>query len=136
MKKIWENNNKSQEEELSESCGSPWVLVLLFLRALLRLADVLRGAATLRLLVVTALIEDAGQIGSVNLPELLIVIESGAQVPVFTWFITNKQQNRRTFWEYANALASMSSSTFWFPLAGQTEKLSFYIYITIYIYIY
>ncbi len=44
----------------------------------------LRGAATLRLLVVTALIEDAGQIGSVNLPELLIVIESGAQVPVFT----------------------------------------------------
>ncbi len=59
-------------------------VVLLFLRALLRLADVLRGAATLRLLVVTALIEDAGQIGSVNLPELLIVIESGAQVPVFT----------------------------------------------------
>ncbi len=58
--------------------------VLLFLRALLRLADVLRGAATLRLLVVTALIEDAGQIGSVNLPELLIVIESGTQVPVFT----------------------------------------------------
>lgn len=59
-------------------------VVLLFLRALLRLADVLRGAATLRLLVVMALIEDVGQVGSVNLPELLIVIESSAQVPVFT----------------------------------------------------
>lgn len=63
-------------------------VVLLFLGALLRL-DVLRGAATLRLLVVMALIEDVGQVGSVNLPELLIVIESGAQVPVFTWSTTN-----------------------------------------------
>lgn len=56
----------------------------MFLGALLRLADVLRGAATFRLLVETALIEDVGQVGRVDLPELLIVIESGAQVPVFT----------------------------------------------------
>lgn len=59
-------------------------VVLLFLGALLSLADVLWGAATLRLLVVTALIEDVGQVGRVDLPELLIIIESGAQVPVFT----------------------------------------------------
>lgn len=60
-------------------------VVLLFLEALLRFADVLRGAASLRLLVVTALIEDVGQVGSVDLPELLIVIQSSAQVPVFTY---------------------------------------------------
>lgn len=60
-------------------------VLLLPLQALLQLVEVLGGSTALWLLVVTALVKYLGQVGSVDLPQLLIVTQSSAQVPVFTF---------------------------------------------------
>lgn len=59
--------------------------VLLLLRTQpVDLADMGGCVTRLWLLVVAALIENLRQVGSVDLPELLIIIESCTEVPVFT----------------------------------------------------
>lgn len=60
-------------------------IVLLLLRARpVDLADVGGRVTCLWLPAVAALVEDLRQVGSVDLPELLIVIQSSIEVPVFT----------------------------------------------------
>lgn len=60
-------------------------IVLLLLRTRpVDLADMGWCVTCLWLFVVAALVEDLRQVGSVDLPELLIIIQSGTQVPVFT----------------------------------------------------
>lgn len=59
------------------------VLLLLCTRPV-DLADMGGCVACLWLLVVAALVEDLRQVGSVDLPELLIIIQSSTEVPVFT----------------------------------------------------
>lgn len=46
--------------------------------------------------VVAALVENLRQVGSVHLPELLIVIEGGAEVPVFTFKIQEEPSGQLT----------------------------------------
>lgn len=69
------------------------VLLLLCTRPV-DLADVGGRVTCLWLLVVAALIEDLRQVGSVDLPELLIIIESSAEVPVFTCGAQTNRLNR------------------------------------------
>lgn len=59
------------------------VLLLLRTRPVV-LVDMGGRVARLRLLVVAALVEDLWQVGSVDLPELLVIIQSSAEVPVLT----------------------------------------------------
>lgn len=60
-------------------------IVLLLLRARpVDLADVGGRVTCLWLPVVAALVEDLRQVGSVDLSELLIIIQSSTEVPVFT----------------------------------------------------
>lgn len=85
-------NERWEEGGLLEICkkASPrrrtLRIVLLLRRARpVDLADVGGRVTCLQLFVVAALIENLRQVGSVDLPELLIVIQSSTEVPVFTF---------------------------------------------------
>lgn len=82
-----DERSERTELEILRPGGGPRTLRIVLLLLCTRpvdLADVGGRVARLRLLVVAALVEDLRQVGSVDLPELLEVIESSAEVPVFT----------------------------------------------------
>lgn len=60
------------------------VLLLLWARPV-DLGDMGGRVTCLWLFVVAALIENLRQVGSVDLPELLVIVQSSAEVPVFTF---------------------------------------------------
>lgn len=79
------------------------VLLLLHTRPV-DLADSGGCFTCLWLLIVAALVEDLWQVGSMDLPELLIVVQSSTQVPVFTCRTKpksasyNKHTNQKTLY--------------------------------------
>lgn len=76
--------------------GSTLCIVLLLLHTRpVDPADMGGRVTSLWLLIVPALVEDLRQVGSVDLPELLIVIQSCTEVPVFTCRHVNTIINTR-----------------------------------------
>lgn len=75
-------------------CGRPLALCIVLLLLCtwpVDLADMGGRVTCLWLLVVAALVEDLRQVGSVDLPELLVIIQSSAEVPIFTCVTQRKR---------------------------------------------
>lgn len=78
-------NGENGRKASPPRCGTLRIVLLLGRARPVDLGDVGGRVSCLRLFVVAALVENLRQVGSVDLPQLLVVIEGGTEVPVFTF---------------------------------------------------